>query len=135
MVGGNLNERGGMSKEKVLHHITVVISDGKGIIKKENEFSRSEVDILAENENYLVLNNDNFSTISKKKKSLPFYPELEGQSISIDVNDTVWGSRVSYSLYTYKNTRALTVRNQIEKFIKEKYGFFINGINLDIISD
>lgn len=119
---------------KILHYY-VEISDGKGIISARNEFSTTELDILGENDRYMVVNNLHFTTIDKQASEYSIGAPLDKASIHISTADSVWGNLVTYSLYTFKQKKAATIRKEIEKAIIKKLGFFLNGVDLSVIDD
>jgi hypothetical protein len=120
---------------KAIYQHTVVISDGTGIIKNDNEFTVKPVEILAENEEYIVLNDRRFQTLQYAKGKYNIHPSIDQQSICISTNDSCWGNRVTYSLYSFSRKRAATIRKEIEREIKDRFGWFVNGIDLSIIKD
>jgi hypothetical protein len=115
---------------------TVEIHDGTGIIgrgKPESIFQVKEYKIIGENEENIVIDNHEFTTIKKKKST--YSTCLDSHSIGLDNNDACWGNRISYSLYTLKSKRASTIKAEIEERIQKKYGFFAKSIDLSFITD
>ncbi len=120
---------------KTIYQHTVIISDGSGFIKNDNEFTVKSVEILSENEEYIVLNDRRFQTLQYAKSKYNAYPAIDQESICLTTNDSCWGNRVSYTLYSFSRKRATTIRKEIEREIKNKFGWFANGIDLSIIRD
>lgn len=120
-------------ENKVVRHYQVEISDSYGVLKNRNEFSVKEINVLAENERYVVLDNSSFTVLSREKDYCN--SQIEKPRIDLDANDSVWGNRIYYSLYTLGTVRASTIKKQIEKEVAKKFGFFMRGLNLDIVSD
>lgn len=117
----------------VLHHYSVRIGEG-GVLRPDNKLIVEEKFVLAENDKRLVLNDSYFTTLSKESKS--YISQCIGkESIQIWANDSVYGSSVHYSLYSYRKVRAATIRKHIEAAIKKKYGFLMQGLNLACIVD
>lgn len=120
---------------KTINHYYVEISDGKGLISGNNRLDITELEIIGENERYMVVNDHRFTTIDKEAAKYGLGEPLERESISISANDSVWGNRVTYSLYTFSKKRAASIRKAIEKEIQKRFGFFIAGIDLSVIKD
>lgn len=118
-----------------IYQHTVFISDGSGIIKDDNEFTVKSVPVLKGNEKYIVLDNESFQTLQYAKSKYNAYPVVDQESIFLYTHDSCWGNRVSYSLYSFSRKRASTIRKEIEREIKNKFGWFVNGIDLSIIKD
>ena len=118
-----------------LYRHYVMISDRSGIIKSDNEFTVEEVEILADNGKYLVLNNETFSTLQYACSKYSAYPSIGQESINISTNDSCWGNRVAYTLYSFSRKRASTIRKEIERAIRDKFGWFSKGLDLRIIKD
>lgn len=121
------------NRERAINCYTVEISDGRGIVEGKNKFECKQLRVLAENDTYLVVNDHRFTSV--KKEYSDYQTCLDAPSISMYNGDNVFGSGVSYTLYTERNVRATTIRKEIEKAVVKKYGFFINGLKLDFIKD
>lgn len=113
----------------------VIVCDKTGIIKDENSFTKTERNIVAENDKLIVIDDDYFSRIEKVgKKQYALYPALDEPSISIYANDSCWGNRLSYVLHTFSGTiKPAKIRRDIEKEVVKKFGFFVKDMNLDFI--
>lgn len=116
-----------------INYYFVEIADGKGIISGKKEFKRETFNVIGENDGYLVIDNYSFTTIAKKKSYVD--PELNKPAITSCTNDSVWGSRITYRLYTDRTKRADTIKREIEAHIKDKFGFFMGDFGLDFITD
>jgi len=97
----------------------------------KNSFTITEMEILGENDSYIVFNDDWFTKISKKHDYTS--SQLDKESISITTNDSLYGNSIRYNLYTTKNVRPSTIKNHIQKKISEKYGWLFNEVDLSII--
>jgi len=115
-----------------INHYRVSIRGGSKYLN-ENKFEKNEYEIIAENKSYIALNDWCFTSIKKVKDN--YGSCLDKESISVFVNDSIWGSGVSYSLYTFKKVKASTIKKHIENAVNEKLGFFMNGLDLEIIKD
>lgn len=117
-------------------HYRVEIHDGTGIIGKghpESKFEVNEFNVIGENRENIVIDDRDFTTIRKQKSK--YLTCLDDHSIGLNNNDTCWGSRITYSMYTYKTKRASTIKAEIEAKVQEKYGFFSKGFDLSFITD
>lgn len=120
---------------KTIHHYYVEISDSSGIMGHKNEFKSEDIEIIGENDRYLVINDRTFTTIDKQASKYCVGQPLGRECIGISANDSVWGNRITYSLYTFERKKAATIRKKIEKEISSRFGFFASGVDLSIIQD
>jgi hypothetical protein len=120
---------------KKIKHYRVEVTDpnNSGIIGAKKSFDAMELNVLGENERCLVVDDAFFTTIKKKK--CDWDTCLDKPSISLHANDTCWGTRVSYTLFTEKTKRAATIKKEIEAAIEKKYGFFARGFDLSFITE
>ncbi len=118
-----------------IKHYRVDVTDKQraGIIGPEQKFEVKEFNVIGENDQNLVIDDLHFTTLSQKKRS--YSTNLDDPSIHLYANDTVWGNRITYSLYTEKNKHASTIKKEIEAEVAKKYGFFSRGIDLSFITD
>lgn len=130
---GRLTDMNARPENKLLRHYRVDISDSVGVLRNRNEFSVTEIPVLAENDKRLVLDNESFTIIDRQKSYSN--PELDKPSIRLHANDSVYGNAIKYDLYTFREVRALTIKREIEKAVSKKFGFFMRGLNLDVISE
>jgi len=103
-----------------------VITESGILYKVGNVFDLKEIQILKENDDYLCLDNKEFSTLSKSKAKSYAYPSVNIPVITHSINDDCWGTGVRYSIYTRKAIRNSTIKKQIEKYINQKFGSFIS---------
>jgi hypothetical protein len=122
---------------RTIYYHRVEITDGIGIIKHADGFKVTSVPVVAESDRQMVVDVDGrFVVVEKKRSKHDNYSTcLDSESIGINTADSVWGNRVSYALFSEKRKRASTIKNEIEVKIKEKLGFFLNGIDLSCIHD
>lgn len=120
---------------KTIHHYRVEISDGTGIIKDRNEFKHALLQIIGENERYMVVNDQTFTTLDKENGKYSQGRSVGKPEICICTNDSCWGNRITYSLYSFTQKKAATIRKEIEREIQKKLGFFLRGVNLDIVHE
>jgi len=112
---------------ETINYYRVEFADETGIIKSEKTYKKTKQKILAKNDNYICLEDFRFTSLEIKEIGKP--------SIFSYANDRVWGNRVTYTLYSYKNVRPSTIKRQIKSHIKEKYGFFTKDIDLSFIEN
>ena len=120
---------------KKINHYRVDVADpaNSGILGAEKKFERMGFNVIGENDKYLAIDDVRFTTIRKERSDWDTC--LDKPSISLHANDGVWGTRVTYSLYTEKTKRAYTIKKEIEAAIQKKYGFFARGFDLSFITD
>lgn len=121
-----------MSKIK---HYRVEVTDrlNPGIIGPKQEFQVTEFNVIAENDRYLAIDDYRFTSLRKDKSKYDIC--LNQVSINLYANDSCWGNRITYSLYTDRTKRASTIRKEIEAEIAKKYGFFLGQIDLAFINE
>lgn len=120
---------------KKINHYRVEVTDpaNPGIIGRDKKFEVTAFDVIGENDKYVAINDYRFTSIRKEKSDWDAC--LDKPSISLYANDTCWGTRVTYSLYTEKTKRSSTIKKEIEAAIEKKYGFFARGFDLSFITD
>jgi N-methylhydantoinase A/oxoprolinase/acetone carboxylase beta subunit len=123
-----------MNKKSILHHY-VEISDDGGLLGRANKFEVADLEILGENDRYLVVNDRTFTTIDKTAAKYCVGRPFGKEEIHITANDRVWGNRITYSLYSHKRKKAEAIRKAIEKEVQKRFGFFTSGLDLSIIKD
>lgn len=104
-----------------------------GVFGNEKKFEAVQFNVIGENERYIAIDNYNFTAIRKEK--CDWDTCLDKPSICLYANDNVYGTRVSYTLFTEKVKRAATIKKEIEAAIQKKYGFFSRGFDLSFITD
>lgn len=119
---------------KTVNHYFVEISDGAGLLsERKNVFGTRTLKVLGENDDNIVVEDQYFTTIRKKKSD--YFTCLESPVISTQTADRVFGSRIAYCLYTTKRKRASTIRKEIEECIQERFSFYLGKLDLSIIKD
>lgn len=118
-----------------IRHYRVEVTDKTrpGILGPEQKFCVSEFSVIAENDRYVCIDDSRFTSLSKERRS--YDTCLNQVAIHLYENDSVWGNRITYSLYTDKVKRAATIKKEIEAEIAKKYGFFLGKIDLSFIND
>ena len=111
----------------------VISLDGHGLLTQKNGFTVSEVEVIGENEHRMVLKDEMFTRLEKKKSVC--FESIDNPSIRLFTADRCWGSGVMYCLYTFKNKKAATIKKEIESKISSKYGYFLSGVDLSMITE
>jgi len=111
----------------------VISLDGNGLLSEKNGFTISEVEVITENESRMVLRDQMFTRLEKKKMS--YFESIDTPSINVTTGDNCWGSGVRYRLYTFKKKKADTIKKEIEAVIQKKYGYFMRGVDLSMIEE
>lgn len=121
---------------KTIKHYRVEVTDrlNPGILGAEQKFEVTELNVIAENDRYIAVDDYCFTSIRKDSK-YEYDTRLNKASIGLHANDSCWGNRIRYSLYTDATKRASTIRREIEAAIAKKYGFFLGKIDLSFIDD
>lgn len=111
---------------KTIHHHRVEIVTSPGIINKDitNKYHWGKVEVLGDNERRLVLNNESFTVIEKKKTK--YQTSLNKPSIGHSIKDSIWGTSITYNIYSEKKKRKSTIKKEIAAYIDEKFSAFAN---------
>ena len=119
-----------------LYKTTVDIYSHRKYSSDVDKFEVKEVEVLGENEDYLVLNDHFFTKLQKSKKGYAIHSVLGKESINIrdgsGLCGDVLGRGVFYVLYSYSKKRPGTIKKEIEKAIQDKYGW-MTSIDLSVI--
>ena len=121
---------------KEIYYHRVEITDGTGLIQTVDGFFIVSLPVLLESDTQLVVQlpkHGGYSVIQKKPSD--YQTSLDSRSISLSSRDNVWGSRIAYSLFSEKRRKARDIRKDIEKAVLDKFGFFLNGIDLSVVKD
>lgn len=105
------------------YRVEIVLEPGL-CSKVGNRYKWQAVDVLAENDSRYCLNDVMFTTVDKGKCS--FGPSLNKPNISSHANDRIFGTSVTYVLYSTKKKRKATIKKKIDSYIKSKYGAFFS---------
>ena len=92
----------------------------------KTEFLKSKVNILDQNETWIVLKTPHYEKIAKSKTWEFAYNILNKPRIYSNTNDKVLENGIFYTLYTTKTKRSSTIKNQIDKYIHDKYSYLKN---------
>jgi hypothetical protein len=120
---------------KKINYYCVEVADpsSPGVFGSDKKFEAREFNVIGENERYIAIDDYAFTSIRKEKCDWDVC--LEKPSIRLNANDSVYGTRVTYRLYTERTKRAATIKKEIEAAIEKKYGFFARGFDLSFITD
>lgn len=112
------------------------------IYKGERRWSRDggdsytveEVEVAAENETYIIINDWYFTKLEKKKRRSDDYGDyVNHPSIRISVNDRWLDNGVFYTLYSTSKKRPSTIRSEILAAVRDKQGWLAESLDLDFI--
>lgn len=117
-------------KKKIFYHRVAINKKVERGFQWDDKFEIVEVEVLAENETRIVLN-DEFFTVKVKKKGA--YNAIEKKEINIRTNNSICGDGIFYELYSYSKKRPATIRGEIERRIKAEYSWLLDGVDLSII--
>ena len=119
-----------MEKKTLFHYKVDIYSRPHSIW--ENAFISEVVEVAAENEEYIIVNDRSFTRLFKGKRDWDTC--LNDHSVSIRATDRCWEGGVFYSQYSESKVSAKIIKNRIEKAILDKYGF-LNNIDLSIVKE
>lgn len=117
---------------KLFYHSVSIYRERRRSWQEESKFFIEEVEVLAENENLLVLNNSRFTRLEKSGK-YDWHDVVGKARISIRTNDSILGDGVFYALYSEKRKRPSTIKKAIQAKIAREYGWLTHGLDLSII--
>ena len=125
---------------KTINHYYVKAIFSDGVCNKKERDQKCEVvtiNIIAKNDQMLCLETDLFQTVRHarpKKDRHDFYCYVDTPSLGFSLNDNIWGTYVSYSLYTNKAKTFKQIKKEMEAYINKKIGH-LTGIDLSFIKD
>ena len=111
-----------------------------GILKSgENYFEKEKIGVALENDQWIVLDVENYDKITKNKNYEISYSRIGVHTIYKRDNETGYfashktmGNGVFYSLYSETIKRPSTIQKEIEKFLDEKFGY-LGSVDLSFI--
>lgn len=114
---------------------TVNIYKEKKFSFEEDKFEQKQVEVLAENDEYVCLNDRHFTTLRKAGDTVA-YSVVGKESIRIEDGSGYFGRAMTkgifYTLYSYSKKRPSTIRKEIEEALEKKYGWMVDA-DLSII--
>jgi hypothetical protein len=116
--------------KKLFKHEVKIYKHPGGI--HNNTFEIKEVEVIAENDSYIVINDWYFTKLGKSNKSYS-NEVLEKEYIQVRNDNHILGDGVFYTLYSISKIRPSTIKNHIEKKISDHYGWLMNSLDLSII--
>ena len=115
------------------YRVEVTDSLNAGVLGGDKKFEVQQFNVIGENDKYIAIDDFRFTSIRKEKDDWDTC--LDKPSICIYANDSVYGTRVSYTLYTTKTKNAATIKKEIEAAIEKKYSFFSRGFDLSFLAN
>jgi len=105
---------------------------------KESSYTVEELEVAAENDKYIIIDDWYFSRVCKESKHNEHQhcvekPRTNVFTISKGICGEMYGTGASYTLYTYGTKRPATIRKAIEKAIQDEYGAFMGKVDLGFI--
>lgn len=98
---------------------------------QKDEYIVREINILAQNERYIVLNDDCFTKIEKKGDGI-CWSALNKEQISF--KNCLGEQGVFYTCYSEKKRRPVSIKNAIHKKAEREYGWlFSNELDLSTL--
>lgn len=124
------------SELKQLYHYKVSIYRKGEVLpwyrdQKKDEFINELVDVLDQNETFIVLKDWYFTKLYKKKND--HSASLNKQSLYARTRDTILDNGIFYSLYSDKPKTAKSIKKEIQTFIQKEFGWLADGIDLSVI--
>ena len=114
-----------------LHYYKVSIYKGDFHYNyKKNEFISEMVEVAAENDNYIIINDWYFTKLKKEKCSWDIV--LGKAQINVRTRDTLLDNGIFYTLYSEKPVTAKSIKKEIEKKVAKEFGWLSN-VDLSII--
>lgn len=100
---------------------------------ERDEFKREVLDVLAQNDKYIVLNDSHFTKLEKRGgENYRLYPTLNKPHIYF--KDVLNAEGIFYSLYSTAQKRTPTIEREIREAAQEKYGWlFSDELDLSIL--
>lgn len=120
-------------KKTIFYHRVAINKKVSHGFQWDDKFEIVEVEVLAENETKIVLNDDQFTVLDKKKGNCSFRHCVGNTLINIRTNNSICGDGIFYTLYSYGKKRPETIRREIEAKIKAEYSWLMNEADLSII--
>ena len=119
--------------KKLFYHRVAIYKKPVRFSFDKDEFITKTVDVLAENEMYIVLNDAYFTKLELTGDGV-CYSRVGKESICVRIHDHSLGKGVFYTLYSEKRRRPSTIKRHIEKHIANKYGWLLGELDLSIIA-
>ncbi len=117
-------------KSVIKYEVNIVLKISVMFRNIGNFFERTEIEVLIEKEDKIVLKDDDFTVVTKS----PARPvqELNRPIIYSYAGHSTYGTCIQYKLYSTEEKSLEEIQQEIFAHIEEKYGDFIK-INLDFI--
>lgn len=111
-----------MKKSQRVTFIEVIAVFKPGICCTENRFKAKDLEILKQRGDIICLDDDYFPTVNVSGKKYIVRPSIEVPLICFNVDCKVWGTSITYRLYTQKSKRPATIRKEIDRAREERFG-------------
>jgi len=115
-----------------IYHYEVRILRTPGVYEwNKNRFTNEEVEIAAQNDTFIIVNDWYFTKIRKEKSDYDTY--LNKASIRIRTNDAHLDNGIFYTLYSTKLVKPSKIKSEIQARITKDYSWLLGGVDLSII--
>ena len=121
-----------MKKNQRVTLIEVIAVFKPGICYTENEFRTKDLEILKQRGDIICLDDDYFTTVNVSGKRDIVRSNIEVPSIKFNVDCKLWGTSITYRVYTQKSKRPATIRKEIDKAREDKFGSLL-AVDLSFI--
>ena len=111
-----------MKKKQKVTFIEVIAVFKPGIGYTENKFKTKDLEILKQRGDIICLDDDYFPTVNVSGKKDIVRSNIAVASIGFNLDCKIWGTSITYRLYTQKNKRPATIRKEIDRAREEKFG-------------
>lgn len=106
---------------KTINRYKIEIIVKKGIIGDVgSKFTHTVEDVLAMNNSRICINDITFTTVEIKKCDYRY--SIDVPNINSYSNDKVFGTKLTYTLFTNKKKRKQTMAKEIRQYLDDKYG-------------
>lgn len=118
---------------EITHYRVKMVFNGGKIETVGNTFTEETYKIVAENDEYVCLDDYCFTSI-KKKSGHSIDSALNKKTIYSHINDRFWGTQITYTLYTDKKKRRSTIKRELKNYIDKEFSF-LNNIDMSFLED
>ena len=98
---------------EITHYRVKMVFQAGRVDDKGNKFTENTHGVVAENDEYVCLDDYCFTSI-KKKAGHTHDSALGKKVIYSHINDRFWGTQITYTLYTDKKKKRSTIKREIK---------------------
>lgn len=115
-----------------IYQYLYLFKDGSGKSAREVVFTSEVYDVIGVNEQLLVLNDKNFTTVAHGDKWSSFC-RVNVCDIYTEDGDDWWGNSLTYKIYSSTKLSAEYIKDEINEFIENKKEF-LSSVDLNPIA-